>query len=205
MVMLPYYLYTVATLSLVFQKCTKSYIVTIRQILHSMLVVNALSISLTTVCYATISYATIRVLTNFRCAVQHSIVRCNVCVVRCNILGSIHCAVQHTSQYVLCSATYQVVSVLQCNIFLGSGRGSRGCLLYVQCTKTFSNSFLGHAKKPQEAAVRPRLVSRLRTHQITRQGHHRRLLELYKSYLTYKLPQKSGTFLRIYLVLSYVL
>ena len=98
--------------------------------------VNALTISLTTVCYATISYATIRVLTNS--------------IVQCNIPGSIRCAVQHTSQYVLCSAAYQVVCIVQCSIFLGPGRGCAGCLLYVQYTKTLSNNFPGPAKSSRK-------------------------------------------------------
>jgi hypothetical protein len=127
----------VANLSQVLHKCHKCYIVTIRWPLHRLLVVIALTISKTTVSYATISYATIRVLTNF------------------------HCAMQHTRQYPLCSATYQSVCVVQCNI-LGSihcavqhtlwGRagGQGGCLLYVQYTKTFSNNFSGHAKSSRK-------------------------------------------------------
>jgi len=79
--------------------------------------VNALTVSKTTVRYATISHATIKGLTNFRCAMQH------------------------TRQYPLCSATYQAVSVVQLNIpgsicvavqhILGPGPGVRGVASYM--------------------------------------------------------------------------
>ena len=118
---------SVANLPQLLQKCHRCYNITIRQILHSKLIVNALTVSKTTVSCATISYATIRVLTNFHCAGQHSIVQCSISpgeFVQCSIL--------------LCGATQQPVCVVRCSTFLGvRAGGARGASYMYNTPKHF--------------------------------------------------------------------